>query len=414
MNKTLRITLLALLLVSLAAVKAQDEKKVFGLEDYPLWSRIVSPGLSDDGRWAAYGYKPLKGDDTLYIRNLASDEVISKPFSTNPSFSPNSLWAAYFRSIPEKQAETMRKNNRKVYRKAVLMNLATKSEEVWDRAESIQFSPSSNVMVVKKVAEGTDARGSDLIIKSLTDGWVMNLGNVREFRFNRQGNMLAYTVDATAKTGNGLYLFEIANQRIRPLDTDTLEYIQLTWDDDMLLRSEWGTKGTSLAVLKGATAEGKAEKVNSMVIIRNVGTPKQVKTIVDPSATSGFPEDYVLSENGSLTFTFNNAGIMFAIKEQTPRIRMSRDTIANVDVWHYADERIQSVQMRQATGDRRTTYRAILWFDKMNVIQLNDDDLRILTMDRDGLVGLGRDPKSYISDTNWGGAASDLDRKSVV
>ena len=64
--------------------------------------------------------------------------------------------------------------------------------------------------------------------------------------------------------------------------------------------------------------------------------------------------------------------------------------------------------MRQATGDRRTTYRAILWFDKMNVIQLNDDDLRILTMDRDGLVGLGRDPKSYISDTNWGGAASDF------
>ena len=408
MNKSLIISVVTLLLVSLSVVKAQDEKKVFGLDDYPRWSRVVSPGLSEDGRWASFGYKPLKGDDTLYFRNLVTDEVVRKPLCTNPSFAPNSQWVSYFRNIPEKQAETMRRNNRRVYRKAVLLNLATQKEEEWDRAESIQFSPSSNVMVVKKITEGSDARGSDLILKSLTDGWVMNLGNVREFSFNRQGTLMAYTVDATAKTGNGLYLFEIANQRIRPLDTDTLEYSQLTWDDDMLMRSEWGTKGTALAVLKGAAADGKTERVNSMVIIRNIGTPKQVKTVVDPSATTGFPKDFVLSENGSLTFTHTNSGIMFAVKEQTPRVRMSRDTIANVDVWHYADERIQSVQMRQASGDRRTTYRAILWFDKMNVIQLNDDDLRALTMDRDGLVGLGRDPKPYISDTNWGGAASDF------
>lgn len=408
MNKIYRISFIAVFILSLAVIQAQEGKKVFTLDDYPRWSRITSTGISADGVWASYGYKPIKGDDTLFIRNLTTDKIIRKPYCTNASFSPNSQWVSFFRNIPEKRAESMRKSNRRVYRTAVLMNLATGAEEVWDRAENIQFSPVSNLLLVKKISEGTDAGGSDLIIKSLTEGWVINLGNVREFRLNSQGTMLAYTVDATAKTGNGLYLFEANSQRIRPLDTDTLTYSQLTWDDDMLLRSERGTKGTALAVLKGASNETLTERVNSIVIIRNVGTPKQVKTIFDPATVQGFPENYVISEFGSLTYTLSNTGLMFAIKEQSPRERLSRDSIANVDVWHYADEQIQSVQMMQAGSQRRSTYRAILWFDQMNMVQLNDDDMRSVSMDRNGLTGLGRDPKPYISDTNWGGSASDF------
>lgn len=408
MNKSLRISFLAIILLSFTLSHAQEGKKVFSLEDYPKWNRVVSTSISQDGQWVSFGYKPLKGDDTLFFRNLNNSDLIKKPYSTNPSFSADSRWVGYFRNLPEKRAEALRKSSKKVYRTAVLMNLASRTEEEWDRAESIQFSPSSNVMIVKKVTEGAETRGSDIIIKSLAEGWVMNLGNVREFKFNRQGTLLAYTVDATAKTGNGLYLFDVATQRIRPIDTDTLDYSQLTWDDDMLYQPEWGTKGSALAVLKGAADESKTEKINTLVIVRNVNTPKQVKTVYEPSKAQDFPEGYVLSEYGSLTFTLNNGGIMFSIKEQTPKVKMSRDSIANVDVWHWADERIQSVQMRQAAGDRRSAYRAILWFDKMNMVQLSDDNMRTVTMDRDGLTGLGRDPKPYISDTNWGGAASDF------
>jgi len=408
MKWLIRLVLPAVILLAGAFLNAQDQKKIFGLDDYPAWSRIVSTGISDDGKWMTYGYKPLKGDDTLFIRSLAGGTVIRKPFCTNPSFAPNSAWVSYMKNIPEKSAEAMRKSNKKVYRKAVLLNLASNTEEEWDRAESIQFSPASDILLVKKVAEGAESRGSDLLVKSLTDGWVINLGNVREFSLNRQGSLLAYTVDATARTGNGLYLFEVATQRIRPLDTDTLEYSQLTWDDDMLTRQEWGTKGTALAVLKGYTDEKQLQRINRVVVIRNVNTPKQMLTAYSPAAGSGFPEGYVISEFGSLTFTLNNSGIMFAMKEQSPRVRMSRDTIANVDVWHYADERIQSVQMIQANSERRSTYRGILWFDNMRVVQLNDDNMRSITMNREGTTGLGRDPKPYISDTNWGGAASDF------
>ena len=99
---------------------------------------------------------------------------------------------------------------------------------------------------------------------------------------------------------------------------------------------------------------------------------------------------------------------MFGIKEQTDKLKLSRDSIANVDIWHYADEEIQSVQMIQANSDRRSTFRATLWLDKMNVVQLNDETMTSVTMNRDGLTGLGRDPKPYASDVDWGGASSDF------
>ena len=127
-----------------------------------------------------------------------------------------------------------------------------------------------------------------------------------------------------------------------------------------------------------------------------------------PSEVTSFPEGYVLSDYADLAFTLAGNGIMFGIKKQTDKLKLGRDSIANVDVWHYADDRIQSVQMRQAAADRRSTYRAVLWLDKMNVVQLSDDDMKFVTMTRAGLTGLGRDATPYISDTNWGGAASDF------
>lgn len=404
----MRLLCVVLFTLTVSGLQSQEEKKVFSLDDYPKWSRVVSPGLSDDGVWASYGYKPLKGDDTLYFRNLNSGTVISKPYGTNPSFSPNSQWVGYSKNLPEKKAEALRKSNKKVYRTAVLMNLASGKEEMWDRADNIQFSPASNIVAVKTVAEGSGYKGSDLIVKSLNEGWVINIGNVKEYRFNRQGNQIAYLVDAAGKSGNGLYVFEIASQRIRPLDTDTLEYSRLSWDDDILYRAEWGTRGTAVAALKGRVDEKFNETANTLVVVRNLNQPVPLKSVIVPSEVTSFPEGYVLSDYADLAFTLAGNGIMFGIKKQTDKLKLGRDSIANVDVWHYADDRIQSVQMRQAAADRRSTYRAVLWLDKMNVVQLSDDDMKFVTMTRAGLTGLGRDATPYISDTNWGGAASDF------
>jgi len=272
----------------------------------------------------------------------------------------------------------------------------------------MQFSPSSNIIAIKTVAEGAGFKGSDLIIKSLTGGWIINIGNVKEFSFNRQGSQIAYLVDAVGKLGNGIYVFDIASQRTLSLDTDTLEYSGLTWDDEMLYRAEWGTKGTAVAALKGYADEKLNQRINSLVVVKNLNQPAPAKTVFVPSAAETFPKGYVLSEFSNPTFTLAGNGVMFGIKEQTDKLKLSKDSVANVDVWHYADEEIQSVQMIQGAREKRSTFSAILWLDKMNVVQLNDDTMESVTMTRDGLTGLGRDGKAYASDVDWGGSSSDF------
>ena len=70
-------------------------KKVLTLEDYPRWSRITSPGISPNGKWATFGYQPNDGDNTLHIKSLTTDTVYEIPGGSRPAFSDDSRWAAY-------------------------------------------------------------------------------------------------------------------------------------------------------------------------------------------------------------------------------------------------------------------------------------------------------------------------------
>ncbi len=409
MKKRVTVFIMLLFLLPLALLNAQEDgKKVLTYDDYHRWSRIGATSISDDGVWFSYSYRPLDGDDTLYFRNHDTGKVYEKPFCSNPSFSDDSQWATYLINLPQEKAEAERRNNRRVYRKAALINLGSGEVTVWEKAESISISPGSDLVLIKRVTGGSGERGSDLIVKSLADGWMINLGNVREYKLNSRGDLLAYTVDAADRLGNGLYLFDTGSRRITALDTDTLEYSRLTWDDEVFRSTERHRRGNRVAVLKGLNPGGVTQSENMLIIADNLNRSTTTTTIIKPEALEGFPEDYVVSDLSGMRFTTDGEGLLFGIKRQEERIRVSRDTVANVDVWHYADERIQSVQMRRANAERRSTDQAIIWLDRNRFVRLADETMPVVGMNRDGKRGIGRNPTPYIRDTDWGGSSSDI------
>jgi len=386
---------------------SQEVKKTLGVADYPKWSRIVSTSLSDDGNWMTYSYRPNDGDDTLYIKNIESGKLYSDRYCSNPDFSSDSKWIVYQRNLTKKESDKLRKSKKEVYIKGVLMNLETGKKNEWDKIKSIAFSPSSNFMVIKKENDNKEIDGSDLLIKNLSDNKIMNIGNVSDFKFNKQGTLLAYIIDADSKAGNGVYLMDLLKGNITPLDTDTASYSQLTWDDEMLYRSEWGSKGTALAVLKGNTTDTTEQRINSLLLFTGLNSAKTQQKAYNPVNDKNFPEGYILSEKSGLSFSTDNNRLVIGIKEQSKKEKLSRDTISNVDVWHWDDEDIQSVQMLRASREKNSTYTAILHLDKMNFVQLSSDDMRYISLNRNADQAIGGDPKPYISDTNWGGGFSD-------
>ncbi|MCD6332949.1 MAG: S9 family peptidase [Bacteroidales bacterium] len=174
----------------------------------------------------------------------------------------------------------------------------------------------------------------------------------------------------------------------------------------MLFRSERGTKGTALAVLKGYKPDTLAQRINKLVVVTALNGRPQ-KRIFNAEDLAGFPGGDVISESGSIRFSLDNQRIVLSIKKQSKVIKASKDTIANVDVWHWNDEEIQSVQMVRISREKRKTYTGILHLNDSRFVQLSSDNLRYVSLNRNLNRAVGADPKPYINDINWGGGFSD-------
>lgn len=408
MRSFIKMSLLVVFTLAIGmGAMAQDAKKVLGVDDYSKWSRIVSTKLSDDGDWMTYAYRPNDGDDTLYIKNIQSGEVFSDLYCSNPDFSFDSKWVVYKRNLTKEEVIKLKKSKKKVFSKGVLLNLETGEKTEWDKVKSIKFTPSSDFLLIEKESSNKAFKGADLLIHNLKKNQLMNLGNVSDFKFNTQGSMLAYIVDADSKAGNGVYLMDFVKGSISALDTDSATYSKLSWDDEMLYRSEWGSKGNALTVLKGNTPDTVEQRINSLLIFTELASANPQKKTYNPANDPNFPQEYVISEKGDLTFSFDNNRMIISIKEQAKKEKLSRDSIPNVDVWHWDDEIIQSVQIRRANRIKNQTYRGLLHLNQLKFVQLSSDEMRTLMINRNAEYAVGGNPKPYISDTNWGGGQSD-------
>jgi len=391
--------------------EAAEGPKILNLEDYPLWSRVGNIALSPDGVWMAYSYDPNDGDSTLHVRNLDSDQIHEVERGSGPRFSDDSRWVAFMVSAEgagggrggRGGGRGGRGGGGGGGREAQIMDLVSGEIVSVADAASFTFSDDGAFFVVKRRSSDDEAEheGTDLILRDLSTGLAQNIGNVDEFAFNEQSDTLAYTVDAAGGTGNGLYVMELESRTLRPLDTSTQRYSQLSWNEE----------GSSVAVLRGETEEGDVQRTNTMIAFVNPGE-ELVRFDFDPAQAAGFPEGMVLSELRSLDWSEDDSRIFVGIKEQEseepePEDEDEDEETANVDVWHWADERVQSVQEVRADRDRRATYTAVVHLSDRKFVRLTDEAMPTVTLSEDGTFAIGRLDKPYRYDVTWGGSRAD-------
>jgi dipeptidyl aminopeptidase/acylaminoacyl peptidase len=396
-----------LFLVFTLPVLAQSEKKVLTLEDYPQWKHILSPTISTDGNWIAYSLRPNGGDAVLYFKSLALEKNYEIPFGSGAIFSENSRWAAYLIGVSKEEAKKLEKDKKPILRKGELLNLTTGEKYTIANTSAIQFSKNAKFFAAKKVQQDKSAKhkGTDLVVRNLETGLSQNIGNVGEHVFNKPGTLLAYTVDAASKEGNGVYLLNLTSGRFVPLDTGEADYAQIAWDK----------KGTALAFLKGKQDKDRWERDNVLLAFTELGKESFSRFVYDPSKDDIFPKDMVISErvmprrtgrpgssdvspNKALIWSEDLSRIFFGIKEQENKPEKSKEELPNVDIWHWKDERIQSVQTRQFNYDVNFAYRSVCLLKEKKFLQLADENMRTITLTQDGRWGVGRDALPYLSD----------------
>ena len=313
-------------------------------------------------------------------------------------------------------------------RRFELRELATGKTQAWADMATATFSQTASHLVLKRRVPGAAAdpaggrgagggggggggaagggapaanpnapRGADVVLLDLATGRSQLLGSVGDIAFNKKGDLLAYTVDAAQRDGNGLFLVDLQAGRTDVLDNDARTYNRLTWNEE----------GTGVAVLKGRDVEARMrERDNMLIVIPDVraarGDKPSIVATLDPSRAAGFPRGWVVSERAPVSWSEDNKRVFLGVMPQKAAAdtgrRRSTDSIPDVDIWRTNDERIQSAQMIRAEQDRNFTYREAFDIASQKYVPLADSTMRELEVADDGRWAVGRDLRGYISD----------------
>jgi dipeptidyl aminopeptidase/acylaminoacyl peptidase len=453
------VSVLALLVLLAAPAAAQDDvhasaavvappgKKPLTIEDYGRWRTIEDARISGSGRWVAYALRhinvlPTESKPVLYLHDVDSGSDVEIENAHSPEFSPDSRWVVYqvdsvaarggrggrgaaadtSGTPPDSAAADSTTRRVAAPPRIELRDLTTGETRSWQRMQVIGFNTRSTHLLLRRRAAGgggrggagggagsgaNAARGSDVVLHDLATGSSMLLGSVADIAFNRQGDLLAYAVDASMRDANGLFIMDLAGARTHVLDNDTLQYARIAWSDD----------GNGLAALKGREVEKKRERDNTLIAFSSLrtalGDPRRAPVVLDPDAVDAFPDGFVVSERRPLAWSEDGRRIFLGIIAQTEapdtaRRRATTDSVADVDVWRTQDERIQSVQMRRAEVDRTFTYLQAFDVAEARFIPLADSTMRDIELSVDGRWAVGRDARAYASD--YERAAADLYR----
>src|SRR5690606_27209630 len=102
----------------------------------------------------------------------------------------------------------------------VLRELATGRTREWERMQSGTFNRTSTHLLLRRRSSGggrggrgggAGAGGTDMVLHDLRADRSLFLGSVGEASFDPEGELLAYTIDAAPRDGNGLFLQDLAS-----------------------------------------------------------------------------------------------------------------------------------------------------------------------------------------------------------
>jgi len=382
----------------------------------------TAPVFSPDSQWLAYQVDPGAAQRARQSRG-GSGGSGNAPSGSAPSTQPAPGQTEPASGQPGQPGPRGGGSAPIPPRRVELRNLAAGAVRSWEEIGTFAFASTSSHLVLRRrggeaasptgrrgggmppqapAAPGSTAapagpRGRDAMLLDLRTGRFLLLGSVADYAFNRSGALLAYTVDAAVKDGNGLFVFDARNGRVTPLDNDARNYNRLAWNDE----------GTALAVLKGTEVEKMRERDNVLIAFPDVpavlkdGDRAPKPAILDPAKAAGFPKGWVASDRSALAWSDDAKRVFFGVKEQAPTpatARKSTDEAANVDVWNTGDDRVQSLQMARAEQDRNFTFRAAFDVSAGKFIRLADETMRELDVAPDGVWAVGLDTRPYLRD----------------
>jgi dienelactone hydrolase len=455
------ITAIALV-VGLSIVLGAQTKPPITVADYGQWETLAAGGarggLSPNGQWFAYTISRGNRNNELRIEKLSDGATKTIPLGTQSVFSSDSKWAAY--TIGHSEAEQTRATTAgtPLENKIGLMNLATNEMTTVDGIESFTFSPDGAYLAMRhyppssggNAAAGAagrgggapggrggggrgggggaeDAVGSTLIIRQLATGRDTAIGNVSEVAWQdaEHSHLLAMTISAEGKVGNGIQLFDPDTNVLRVLESTTAAYTGLTWRKDT----------TDLAVLRAKTDDRHDGATYAILLWPSLGTV----VTYDPTLDTSFPIGMHTVSFRRVSWSDDGKTIFLGVAPWDERAPTGRgasagrsgsdgdatdadhdeqgrgstaaaaaDEPAGVDIWHWTDVDVMSKQKLSAAADRRRNLLAAWHLDTGKLERLSTSYTEQVTPVRHTNLAYVAEWSAYAMNRTIGRPAADL------
>src|SRR5262245_15343040 len=440
-----RLIISPLLIFSLAIAGLAQTKPRLTPADYGKWETLGATNLSPDGKWLAYGVNRSNRNNELRVVSVAGGEPKVAAFGAQPAFSSDSRWVAYGIGYSEAQEEKLKKEKKPIHRKLGLLNLATGEQATVDGVESFAFSANGAYLAMRRYApepkdkppaeaagEMDAPSGATLIVRHLASGRDTTFGNVAEFAWQdlpHRGRLLAMTISAEDKTGNGVQAYDPETGALRALDSSSCDYSGLTW------RKE----SADLSVLRSKTDERHDGPTHVALAWTRLADESQAGHVYDPSADTKFPAGLRIvsfrkpswSDDGAVVFLGVarwNEKVADAKKSEAPAggagdgegpmangaaapskdAAKDEDEPAAVDIWHSRDIDVMPKQKINVRNDRQRNLLATWHVETGRFTQLGKDLAEQVTPIKHQKLAYATNWAAYAMDRSIGRPAADL------
>ncbi len=399
----MRITTFIVLLLLSSFSYAQ--KKPLDHSVYDGWQNIAERLISDNGNYIAFTVVPQEGDGYLYIKKKDGSSVAEIARGYNANMTDNSRFLIcrikpYFKDtrdakIKKKRPEEMPKdslaivdlNSGKITKVAQVKSFKIADEQArflayhlekkavapTPRAGQTDSTAKSAAPVAPptpRVAAEPFEEGTDLVVQNLLSGDTVVHHLVSEYFFNKKGNILLF--ETTKKTGDT----KVKPQVVKVDLINNKQAVVLTgFNDAKAYRMD--EAGTQLAFIAERDSSAKSLQKFYKLFYHKNGADSAVLLV--QKNTNGMPVNFTLSENAqAISFSKSGNRLFFG----TAPILPVKDTLTpdfervSVDVWHYKDDYLQPLQLRNLQQELNRAFLARFDFEKGSVVQIGNASFR--------------------------------------
>jgi len=404
--------------------------------DYGKWESLAGVSLSDDGRWMAVSITRVDGTAEADIHAvMAAGPADAKPAEPlpphfvakegrAPAFSADGGWVAYRIGVPEAERERLQEEKKPVRDSMGLLRLdassAASEPVVLQDVTRWAFAPAAPFLAIHRyLPEGVKRKGADLLVRNLASGGVTTFGNVAEFAWQDKGRLLAFTIDADGRAGNGVQVFDPQTGVLRLLDSGDATFTGLAWRE----------KDDDLACFRSRTNEGYEEDTHVVLAWRDLAAASAavVSKAYDQAADRSFPADTRIVPFRRLQWARDGSALYFGVQDWVKKPKKdtkdspapasadakaarpaAKEKPAGVDVWHARDERIIPMQRVQKARDLERHYASAWRIDQGTWLKLGTDTFEQVTILEGDRFAAETDRTPYVTENMFDTARQDV------